>query len=72
MMNFFHVAVCGAYCLHWTAAVLTRAQIWRVPSPTSDVPLCLLVVVVVLRLFAEELCKRTFAFLLGESPTLPR
>jgi hypothetical protein len=54
-VDLLHVMVGGG--LRRTAAVLTRTHVWRVPSPTSDVRVRLFVVVVVLRRFAEDLCK---------------
>jgi hypothetical protein len=57
MKDVVHVAVGGGCCLLRTAAVLTRAQIGRVPVPPVMFRVRLLVVVVVLRRFAQELCK---------------
>src|SRR5436190_5781640 len=57
MMDFLHVPVGGDGCLRRTAAVLTRVQVGRVPVPPVMFGVRLLVVVVVLRRFAEELCK---------------
>src|SRR6266516_7885222 len=57
MMDFLHVAVGGDGCLLWTAAVPTRVQVGRVPVRPVMFGVRLLVVVVVLRRFAEELCK---------------
>ena len=57
MKDLLHVAVGGGDCLLWTAAALTRTQIWRVPVPPVMFGVRLFVVVVVLRRFAEELCK---------------
>ena len=56
-MDLVHVAIgCGG-CLLRTAAVLTRTQVGRVPVPPVMFGVRLLVVVVVLRRFAKELCK---------------
>src|SRR5262245_47097467 len=52
-----HVAIGGGGCLLRTAAVLTRAQVWRVPVPPVVLAVRLLVVVVVLRRLVEELGK---------------
>src|SRR5262249_18259967 len=52
-----HVAVGSCGCLLRTAAVLTRAQVGRVPVPPVVRSVRLLIVVVVLRCFAEELCE---------------
>src|SRR5204863_8007289 len=47
----------GGGCFRRAAAILTRTQIWRVPVPPVMFGVRLFVVVVVLRRFAEELCK---------------
>src|SRR4029453_11203794 len=52
-----HVAIGGGGCLFRTAAVLTRAQIGRVPVPPVMRAVRLLVVTVMLFRLAEELCK---------------
>ena len=57
MKDLLHVAVGGGGGLLRTAAVLTRAQVGRVPVPPVVLGVRLLVVVVVLRRLAEELCK---------------
>src|SRR4029453_3130713 len=57
MKGLLHVAVGGGCCLLRTAAVLTRAQVGRVPVPPVVLGVRLLVSVVVLRRLAEELCK---------------
>src|SRR5437016_6070918 len=57
MKHFVHVAVGGGDCLRRIAAILTGIQIWRVPVPPVMFGVRLLVVVVVLRRFAEELRK---------------
>src|SRR5215475_6744720 len=49
-----HVAVGSCCCLLRTAAVLTRAQVGRVPVPPVVCSVQLLVVVVVLRRLAQE------------------
>ena len=56
-MKSLHVAVGGGCRLLRTAAVLTRAQVGRVPVPPVVLGVRLLVAVVVLRRLAEELCK---------------
>jgi hypothetical protein len=58
MKDLLHVAIGCCFCLLWTAAVLTRAQIGRVPVPPVMLGVRLLVVVVVLCRLAEELCMR--------------
>jgi hypothetical protein len=55
--DLLHIAVGGGRCLLRTAAVLTRAQVGRVPVPPVVLGVRLLVVVVVLRRLAEERCK---------------
>ena len=57
MKDFLHVAVGGGSCLLGTAAVLTRAQIGRVPIPPVMLGVRLLVVSVVLLRLVEELGK---------------
>src|SRR5436190_23509669 len=57
MKDLIHVAVGGGCRVRRTAAVLTRAQVRRVPVPPVMFRVRLLVVVVVLRRFAEELYK---------------
>src|SRR5262245_24982426 len=57
LKDLLHVAVGGCGCLLRTAAVLTRAQVGRVPVPPVVLSVRLLVVVVVLRRLAEELRK---------------
>src|SRR5438552_18861368 len=57
MKDLVHVAVGGGGCLRRTAAILTRTQIWRVPVPPVMFRVRFLVVVVVLRRFAEKFCK---------------
>src|SRR5262249_35768437 len=57
MKGLLHVAVGGGCRLLWTAAVLTGAQIGRVPVRPVVLGMRLLVGVVVLRRLAEELCK---------------
>ncbi len=57
MKDLVHVAIGGGGCLLRTAAVLTRAQIGRVPVPPVMLGVRRLVVVVVLSRFAEELGK---------------
>src|SRR5262245_56427883 len=52
-----HVPVGGGCCLLCTAAVLTRAQVWRVPIPPVVLSVRFLVTVVVLRCLVEELSK---------------
>src|SRR5262249_52973758 len=53
-----HIESCGGGGFLRPAAVLTRTQVGRVPVPRVMFGVCLLVVVVVLRRFAEEFCKR--------------
>jgi len=48
MKDLLHVAVGGGGCLLRTAAVLTRAQVRRVPVPPVVLSVRLLVVVVVM------------------------
>jgi hypothetical protein len=55
-MDLLHAMV-GGGGLRRTAAVLTRTHIWRVPVPPVMFGVRLFVMVVVLRGFAEELCK---------------
>jgi hypothetical protein len=57
MKDLLHVAVGGGGRLRRTAAVLTRAQVGRVPVRPVMLYVRLLVGVVVLRGLAEELCK---------------
>ena len=57
MMDLVHVTVSSGDCVRRTASVLTRAQVGRVPVPPVMFGVRLLVMVVVLRRFAEELCK---------------
>src|ERR1044071_5310678 len=57
MKDFFHVAVGGGACLLRTAAVLTRAQVGRVPVPPVMLGMRLLVVAVMLFRLVEEFCK---------------
>src|SRR5437899_8522239 len=57
MKDLVHVTVGGGDCLRRTAAILTRTQIWRVPVPPVMFGVRFLVVVVVLRRFAEKFCK---------------
>src|SRR5207248_10822600 len=65
-----HVMIGGGGGLRRTAAVLTRVQVGRVPVPPVMFDVRLLVVVVVLRCFAEELRKGCNVHGLG-SPQLP-
>src|SRR5437764_14449820 len=58
MKDFVHVTVGGGGRVLRTAAVLTCTQIWRVPVPPVMFGVRFLVVVVVLRRFAEKFCKR--------------
>ena len=55
MKDFLHVAIGGGGCLVRRAAVLTRVQVGSVPIPPVVLGVRLLVVVVVLGRFAEEL-----------------
>jgi hypothetical protein len=57
MQNLLHVTVSGGGCLFWTAAILTRTQIRRVPVPPVMLGVSLLVFVVVLCRLAEKVCK---------------
>src|SRR5215213_3294479 len=57
MKGLLHVAAGGCCRLLRTAAVLTGAQVGRVPVPPVVLAVCLLVEIVVLRRLAEELCK---------------
>ena len=57
MKDLLHVAVGGGDCLLWTAAALTRTQIWRVPVPPVMFGVRLLIVAVMLFRLAEELCQ---------------
>src|SRR5262245_56690436 len=57
MQDLVHVAVGGGGGLLRTAAVLTRAQVGRVPVPPVMLGVRLLVVAVALLRLAEELCK---------------
>jgi hypothetical protein len=56
-MDLLHVMV-GGGGLRRTAAVLTRTHVWRVPVRQVMFGVRLFLVVVVLRRFEEELCKR--------------
>src|SRR5215831_15553538 len=56
MKGLLHVAVGGGGGL-WPAAVLTRAQVGRVPVPPVVLGVRPLEVVVALRRLAEEICK---------------
>src|SRR5580658_5794142 len=87
MKGLLHVAVGRGGCLPRTAAVLTLAQVGRVPVPPVVLGMCLLVVVVVLRRLAEKLgqgcdvhgwCARQLPFAAGstrrdllEQPAVP-
>src|SRR5262249_12799885 len=75
MKDLLHIAVSGGGGLLRTAAVLTRAQIGRVPIPPVVLGVGLLVVVVVLRRLAEEFrqggdvhgpCSRQLPFAAGQ------
>ena len=57
MKDLLHSAVGGGGGLLRTAAVLTRAQVGRVPVPPVMLGVRLLEVVVVLRRLMEELCE---------------
>ena len=57
MKHFIHVTISGGGGCLRTVAVLTRAQVWRVPIPPVMFGVRFLVVVVVLRRFAEKFCK---------------
>src|SRR4051794_10125389 len=57
MKNLLHVAAGCCCCLLRTAAVLTGAQVGRVPVPPVMLGVRLLEVVMVLPRLAEELCK---------------
>src|SRR5262245_21320653 len=57
MEDLIHVTIGDDGCVRRTATVLTRAQVGRVPVPPVMFRVCLLEVVVVLRCFAEKLCK---------------
>src|SRR5262245_30373236 len=57
MKDLIHVTVGGGGCLLRTAAVLTRAQVGRVPVPPVVFGVRLLVVAVVLLCLAEEFRK---------------
>src|SRR4029453_9385827 len=57
LLTSIHVAIGGGGRLFRTAAVLTRAQIGRVPVPPVMRAVRLLVVAVMLFRLAEELCK---------------
>ena len=74
-MDLLHVAVGGGGGLLRTAAVLTRAQVGRVPVPPVMLGVRLLVVAVVLLRLVEELgkgchvrgsCSRRFPFAAGK------
>src|SRR3712207_7264184 len=54
MKDLFHIAVGSCCCLLRTSAVLTRAQVGRVPVPPVVLGVGLLVVVVVLRCLAQD------------------
>ena len=56
-MDLVHVTVSGGDCVRRSAAILTRAQLRRIPIPPVMFRLRLLIVVVMLRRFAEQLCK---------------
>src|SRR4051812_39623694 len=56
-MHFVHVAISGCCCFLRTAAILTRAQIGRVPIPPVMLGVRYLVVMAVLSCFVEELGK---------------
>src|SRR5580700_11828736 len=87
MKGLVHVAVGGGCCLPRAAAVLTRAQVGRVPVPPVVRGVRLLVVAVVLRRLAEKLgqgcdvhgwCARQLPFAAGcprrdllEQPAVP-
>jgi len=57
MKDLIHVAIGGGCCLLGTVAVLTGAQIGRVPVIPVMLGVRRLVVVVVLSRLAEEICK---------------
>src|SRR5436190_21782430 len=59
MKYLLHVAVGGGDCLRWTAAALTRTQIWRVPVPPVMFGVRLLVFAVPLLRLVEEFCKHS-------------
>ena len=54
---FLHVTVRGGGCFLRTAAILTRAQVGRVPVPPLMRAVRLLITIVVLGRFVEEICK---------------
>ena len=57
MKNFLHIAVGGGCCLRRTAAVLTRAQVGRIPVPPVMFGVRLLVLAVMLFRLVEDLGK---------------
>src|SRR3954467_464674 len=57
MMHFVHVAISGGCCFLRSAAILTRAEIGRVPIPPVMLGVRYLVVMVVLSRFVEKLGK---------------
>ena len=56
-MDLRHVAIGGDYRFLRTAAVLTRAQVGRIPVPPMMLGVRLLVLAVVLLRLVEEFCK---------------
>ena len=56
-MDLRHVAIGGGYGFLWTAAVLTRAQVGRIPVPPVMLGVRLLVLAVVLLRLMQEFCK---------------
>src|SRR2546423_2831532 len=62
----FHVTICRRGGLRRTAAVLTRAEVRRVPIPPVMLAVCLLVTAVVLFRLVQELGKR--CHILGGCP----
>ena len=57
MMDLRHVAIGSGYCFLRTAAVLTRAQVGRIPVPPTVLGVSLLVVAMVLLRFMEKFCQ---------------
>src|SRR6476646_515826 len=57
MMDLRHVTIGGGYCFLRTAALLTRAQVGRIPVPPVMLGMRLLILAVVLLRLVEKFCQ---------------